>query len=207
MDPARRTVWDFWASRYDRLWVQKHSLGPTRAMVHARIGEAAPGATRFLDVGCGIGQFALEVALRRPGAEVVAVDPSRAMIDRARRDFAHPRVSHLHGFVEDVPRGDGFDVVTCQHALPYVPDAAAAVARMRDLLRPGGRVLIVHANAESAWDRFCLALVELTTTPARYRSAAAVRALIEAAGLKPGVVRRLPAPRWFVSIHLVEGVL
>ena len=38
---AKKTIWDFWAPRYHRLWVQRVSLGPTRALIHARVEEAA----------------------------------------------------------------------------------------------------------------------------------------------------------------------
>jgi len=207
LEKARaRTLWDFWAPRYDRLWVQKHSLGPSRALVHARIDEAAPEAVRFLDLGCGIGQFAREQAERRPQAEVVAIDPTPSKIERARRDFAHERVTYFQGSIEDVPGGDGFDVLTCMHAFPYVSDGRACVAQMRKLLRPGGRVLLVNANAHSLWDRFLLWFVERTTTPANYRSVQTTLELLTAAGFRPGLVRPLCKPWYLPSIHLVEGL-
>ncbi|MBM4395849.1 MAG: class I SAM-dependent methyltransferase, partial [Deltaproteobacteria bacterium] len=186
---------------------QRVSLGPSRILVHAHISEVAPGATRFLDVGCGIGQFAWELAESRPGSEVVGVDPSAAMIDRARNAFRHPRATYLHGYVRDVDPGPGFDVVTCMHAFPYIRDGGAALARIREVLRPGGRVLIVGANTENAWDRVVLRLVKLTTTPAQYRPVAEIRRLMREAGFAPGAVRRVETPFYVASIHLVEGVL
>jgi ubiquinone/menaquinone biosynthesis C-methylase UbiE len=201
-----RTLWDFWAPRYDRLWVQKHSLGPSRAMVLARIEEATPEAVRFLDLGCGIGQFAFELAEARPRAEVVAVDPTPGMIERARRDFAHERVTYLQGSIDEIPRDSGFDVITCMHAFPYVQDGAACARRMHELLRPAGRVLLINANAHTLWDRFVLWFVERTTTPAHYRSVAATLDLLTAAGFRPGLIRPLSKPWYFPSIHLVEGL-
>lgn len=203
---AGRTIWDYWAPRYDRLYVQRVSLGPSRALVHAHIDEVSPAARRFLDLGCGIGQFARELAERHAEAEVVGLDPTHGMIERARRDFAHPRVRYLEGSIEAAPADGGFDVVTCMHAFPYIPDPAAAAARFKSLLRPGGRVIIIQANAHSGFDRFILWFVERTTTPARYRSTAELAAILATGGLRPGVVRPLPRRMFVPSIHLVEGL-
>jgi 2-polyprenyl-3-methyl-5-hydroxy-6-metoxy-1,4-benzoquinol methylase len=110
------------------------------------------------------------------------------------------------GSIDEAPDDGGFDVITCMHAFPYVRDPDAAAARIRSLLRPGGRVLIVQANAHSAFDHIVLWFVERTTTPARYRSTDELCAILSRAGLRAGVVRPLPRP-WFVpSIHLVEGL-
>jgi len=203
---TKSTIWDYWAPRYHGLYVQKVSLGPSRRLVHARIEEAAPEARRFLDVGCGIGQFASELAAQRPNAEVVAVDPTPGMIERAQRDFSHPRVEYLRGSAHDVPRDDGFDVITCMHAFPYVPDADSTAGHLRELLRTGGRLLLIQANTHNLWDRLILFFVSRTTTTAHYRSTAELLRIFEGAGLRPGLVRALPRP-WFIpSIHLVEGL-
>lgn len=200
-----RTIWDFWAPRYHRLWVQRFSLGPSRDLVHRVIDRVAPDARRILDVGCGIGQFARETVERRPDAFVVGVDPAPAMIERARTDFAHDRIRYLVGRVEDVPAGEGFDVVTCQHAFPYMPDPVASLRAMHERLRPGGRVLLVNANAESARDALLLAFVKLTTTSATYWKVEEEREMMRAAGLEPGLVQPLPTPFYSATITLVEG--
>ncbi len=205
--PPPTTIWDYWADRYERLWAQHFSLTPSRELVHERLAEVAWETGRLLDVGCGVGQFAAEVADRRPGWQVLGVDPAPAMIERAERDYARPGVSYRTGFLWDVPRGDGFDVITSMHAFPYMPDKYGAMCRLRELLRPGGRLLIIGANTEGLYDRGFLLFVKLTTTRAQYLSAAGLHRLMDRAGLRPGVVRPIDAPRFIPSIQLVEGVL
>ena len=204
--PVKRTLWDFWAPRYHRLWVQRVSLGPTRALIHSRIQQVAPEARRFLDLGCGIGQLARELAERHPDAEILAVDPSSGMIERAEREFGHPKLTYRVGGIEAVADDQRFDVITSTHSFPYVPDAEAAMARMAELVAPGGRVLVVHANTENLWDWLVLKFVELTTTPAVYRSAKQVHAVMEKAGLSPGIVQPIDKAFYMPSIQLVEGL-
>jgi ubiquinone/menaquinone biosynthesis C-methylase UbiE len=206
MDPAR-TAWDFWAPRYEGLWAQRWSLEPTRRLLLAHITAVAPGATRFLDLGCGVGQLASEIARAHSEAEVLGCDPSADMIARAIRDYPSPNLRYLHGDVSCVPRGEGFDIITCTHAFPYAPDKPAVMRAATALLRPGGRLLIAQANTENAWDWAWLLVVRLTTTPSRYHSAAGLHALMRAAGLTPGVVRSVEKPAWIPSIQLVEGIL
>ena len=60
--------WDFWADRYDRLWVQKHSLGPTREYVLETLDEAVRRGevsvcAKLMDLGCGSGILAVAAAL------------------------------------------------------------------------------------------------------------------------------------------------
>jgi ubiquinone/menaquinone biosynthesis C-methylase UbiE len=128
------------------------------------------------------------------------------MIARAAQDYTAPNLGYHTGPVEVMERGDGFDAIVCTHAFPYFPDKPASMAAMAALLRPGGRLLIIQANTENLYDRGWLLIVRLTTTPSRYLSAAGLHALMQGAGLTPGVVHSVDKPRWIPSIQLVEGV-
>jgi 2-polyprenyl-3-methyl-5-hydroxy-6-metoxy-1,4-benzoquinol methylase len=202
----QRDIWDFWASRYEGLWAQRYSLGPSRRSIHEHLEVVAPDAERILDVGCGVGQLAQELAQRRPGCEIVGCDASPAMITQARSDHGAPNLSYHRGPVEGMERGTGFDAIVCTHAFPYFPDKPASMAAMAALLRPGGRLLIIQANTENLYDRSWLLIVRLTATPSRYHSAAGLHELMQGAGLQPGVVRSVDKPRWIPSIQLVEGI-
>jgi len=201
-----RTIWDFWAPRYERLWAQRYSLGPGRDLILDQLFHSAPKARRILDLGCGVGQLARAIARERPKAEVVGLDVTPSMIERAKRDYsANNLVFHL-GPLESLPHGDGFDAIVSTHAFPYLPDKRAALRSLFDLLNDGGRLLLLHANQENAYDAAWLFFVEFTTTKAEYLSTHTLQGWMAEAGFRPGVVRRVDVPRWVPSIYLVEGI-
>jgi ubiquinone/menaquinone biosynthesis C-methylase UbiE len=200
-----RLKWDFWARRYDRLWVQRAILGPTRRMVFERMRELGLAPRRVLDVGCGTGMFAAEVAERFPACEVAACDMSPAMLERARARCAGKRVTFVHGSLADIASEGGFDAITCMHVLPYLPDQAAAVAAMRNLLGRNGRLFVVNATVESPWDRAVLSVFKLLVGRAHYPSQARMRDAMHAAGLSDIQATPVPVPLWVPSITLVEG--
>ncbi len=204
---ANRDVWDFWAPRYEGLWAQRWSLGPSRRLIHRHLDAVLPDAERILDLGCGVGQLARELALGRPASEIVGCDASPEMIERAKNDYTAANLRYQLATVEALDRGSGFDAIVCTHAFPYFPDKPASMAAMAALLRPGGRLLIIQANTENLYDRLWLLFVRLTTTPSRYLGAAGLHDLMAGAGLTPGVVRPVDKPRWIPSIQLVEGIL
>ncbi|MQW75306.1 methyltransferase domain-containing protein [Nocardioides sp. dk4132] len=100
---------------------------------------------RVLDAGCGSGP--LTEALRDKGAVVSGFDLSPVMVDLARErlgEDADVRVADL-GAPLPYP-DDAFDLVVSSLALHYVEDWDAALAEVRRVLRPGGRltVSIIH---------------------------------------------------------------
>lgn len=199
-------IWDFWAPRYEGLYAQRWSLGPTRRLIHQHLERVLPEPERILDLGCGIGQLAQELAQRRPDCEILGCDASPHMIDRAVSDYPAPNLRYQIGSAEDVERGSGFDAIVCTHAFPYFPDKPASMAAMAGLLRPGGRLLIVQANTENLYDRVWLLFVRLTTTPSCYHGAAGLHELMSGAGLHPGIVLSVEKPLWVPSIQMVEGI-
>lgn len=98
-----------------------------------------------LDAGCGSGPL-MEV-LRSKGAAVAGFDLSPAMVELARErlgEGADVRVADL-GAPLPYP-DDRFDLVVASLSLHYVEDWASALAELRRVLRPGGRltVSIIH---------------------------------------------------------------
>jgi trans-aconitate 2-methyltransferase len=96
---------------------------------------APQSGERVLDVGCGTGQLTAQIAGR--GAEVVGIDRSPEMIERAKHNYPNMRieVSDATTFTVDAP----FDAVFSNATLHWVKPPEAAVARIWDALRPGGR--------------------------------------------------------------------
>lgn len=107
---------------------------------HPHILRAVPdGARRALDVGCGEGMLARE--LRRTVPDVTGIDLHEPSIDRAR---AHPGdIDYVLGdFLTHPFEPASFDVIASVATLHHM-DAATGLARMRDLLRPGGVLAVV----------------------------------------------------------------
>ena len=189
----RPDIWDFWSAHYDRLWVQRLSLAPTRAALLARLARLPPG--RLLDVGCGTGQLLDELARRPDGAawDYTGVDASAAMIACARRKHPGARLRCADVLAYQAAPGR-CDAVVCAHVFPYLPDAPAALARFADWLRPGGQLLLAQACAETAYDRLILAFVKRTTSAAVYRPVSELSALARPLFGEPGEIVRLNRP-------------
>jgi SAM-dependent methyltransferase len=101
---------------------------------------------RALDVGCGEGTLTRRLRLRVP--EVVGIDLDVASIELARVQDRTGDIRYLVGdFLTHPLELESFDAVVSVAVLHHM-DAVAALRRMRDLLRPGG-VLVVIGLARS----------------------------------------------------------
>jgi len=99
---------------------------------------------RVLDLGCGGGYFAREMA--RGGASVIGVDVSPRMIEHARAtESAEPLgIDYEVLDAADVARrfeGESFDLVTSCFALHDMPDPAHVLRGVHAVLRPAGRLI------------------------------------------------------------------
>ena len=123
--------WEKLPDAYDRAFaaLTSQSVGPL--LDAARVGKG----TKVLDVATGPGYVAAAAVAR--GAEVMAVDFSRAMVERAKRD--HPRVEFLEGDAEALAFGDAsFDAVVMNYGLLHLAQPDRALAEAHRVLRPGG---------------------------------------------------------------------
>jgi ubiquinone/menaquinone biosynthesis C-methylase UbiE len=105
-----------------------------------------------LDVGCGDGALASELARR--GAIVTGLDPDPAMIAAARRrgETAGARLRLVAGHAKRLPFADAaFDRVVAVTVLCFVRDGARAVGEMARVLKPGGRLVIGELGRWTWW--------------------------------------------------------
>jgi demethylmenaquinone methyltransferase / 2-methoxy-6-polyprenyl-1,4-benzoquinol methylase len=104
---------------------------------------------RALDIGCGTGDLARQVARRYPAATVVAADFTRPMLlnaqRRGRRATEGARVPLVRATALRLPFPDGtFDLVTNAFLARNLASLPVGLAEMRRVLRPGGTLLTLE---------------------------------------------------------------
>ena len=107
------------------------------------LDEVPEGCAEALDVGCGDGRLARELAGR--AQRVTGIDRDPGMIGAARERADSPGLSFVEAdFLEfhDESRAAGYDFISSVAAIHHM-EFAAAVGSMVRLLAPGGRLVIV----------------------------------------------------------------
>jgi len=113
-------------------------------------GRAAGRRRRILDIGCNAG--AQLASFHERGWELWGVDASETALARARERF--PTGRFVQGLIEqaDVPAGY-FDAVRTSHVWEHLPDPVGLARWCRNVLRPGGDLLLYVPNHSSLLQR------------------------------------------------------
>ena len=137
---------------YENLVNHYDTIFPAEPEIVAFLSEALKGKRRVLDIACGTGSYALELAAR--GYQVTGIDLDGSMIERAREKAgASDLVFHQADMMSiDFPGESGlpFDGAYCiGNSLPHLGDltqVAAALRGWHSLLAPGGVLLVQTVN-------------------------------------------------------------
>jgi 2-polyprenyl-6-hydroxyphenyl methylase/3-demethylubiquinone-9 3-methyltransferase len=148
-DQAEVAKFDASASGF---WDPHGEFRPLHLLNPVRLGFISARTTlkgsRAVDVGCGGGLLA--EALAGAGAQVTAIDLAPGMIEVARlhADEARLAIDYRVLAAEQLAAAQpaGFDVVTCMEMLEHVPEPAAMLATLAQLLHPGADLFVSTLN-------------------------------------------------------------
>ncbi|MEL7622702.1 MAG: class I SAM-dependent methyltransferase [Clostridiales bacterium] len=162
-------IWDRLAAKYDKLWVQKYSLEPTRRELLGRI--QALKAKRLLDIGCGTGQLIADV-LAATEIQCVGIDKSGAMIEAAKAKNLNAEFYTLDiaAPLPEAIRRDPFDVITCTHSLPYYENKKEIIHKIAGLMNEETILFFVQASVNHLYDGIVMYFIEKTAEKAEYLS-------------------------------------
>lgn len=130
-----------WTRRADT-WDRHNDVGMNKVASKAiELADVKPGMV-CVDLGCGGGRLALELARR--GATVIGVDVSAAMVERMIAQATSEGLEHVSGMVSPIEHlrldPSSADLVISNYALHHLldPDKAKVVTAAFGWLRPGG---------------------------------------------------------------------
>lgn len=180
------------------------------SLVETRPGELA------LDLSCGTGHYALELAQR--GLRVVGVDLSEPMlrVARAKAMRAGIGLSLVRADGSGLPfRAGAFDLVTIILGLEFLQDPTKTLEETHRVLKPGASLVVAILNRAGLWTlwrRLKRLFLPSIWRRATFLSFDALRGLLEARGFRDlrwrGAVRFLPLfrSRWIRYLERWEAL-
>ena len=115
-----------------------------------------PAGSRGLDVGCGVGLYALWLAETvGPGGHVLGIEPELEKVEAARAlvggRIKSGRLEFKTGDGTAIPLPDhSVDWVWCGDVLHHIVETEQALREFRRVVRPGGRIVIKESQVFSA---------------------------------------------------------
>jgi ubiquinone/menaquinone biosynthesis C-methylase UbiE len=171
-------IWNFWADKYDKLWVQKYSLRPTRNYIISSLADIINDKKiKILDLGCGPGELISELTDNYNNIEITGIDFSEKMLEISKK--RNSSANHIKMDAAELSKLNGkYDIIICTHSLPYYKEPRKVFEELYNLLNSGGRILVGFASGDSFYDKLILSMVKLTTGKANYPSDIKFRQLI-----------------------------
>lgn len=136
-----------------RLTALHRIYGPAGKRVLLQAG-LAPGM-RVADFGCGVGAVTRVLAeIVGPAGHVTGVDVSRDQLTQAARlcdeaGLTNVSFAQASATATGLPRAS-FDLVYCRFLLLHLTDPAACLREMREILKPGGTLVIEDGDLTAA---------------------------------------------------------
>ncbi|GAA2654336.1 class I SAM-dependent methyltransferase [Nonomuraea recticatena] len=140
---------DFFATNADTSPYNAYTDRPAMLQLAGDVSGA-----RILDVGCGAGHYAAELAAR--DAQVVGIDGSETLLRHAEVRVNGRAEILLHDLEKplDFAADASFDGAICALVLHHVKNRVQLLDELRRVLRPGGWLLISTTHPTADWRRF-----------------------------------------------------
>jgi 2-polyprenyl-3-methyl-5-hydroxy-6-metoxy-1,4-benzoquinol methylase len=144
-----QAAYDQW---HAQLEADEDASSPWHELIRQRLDPARDLAgKRALEIGCGRGGFACWLAgLPNGPSEVVGMDFSPKALEKARAAAERRglgRVVWREGDIQNIDAPEAsFDTVFSCETIEHVPDPRRALAELRRVLRPGGRLFLTTPN-------------------------------------------------------------
>jgi len=198
-----RGYWERHARKYD---ASMRVLGKPLPRMLALTAEAVRGKQHVLEVAAGTG--VVTTALARSAKEVVATDYASAMVEMLAFRVREAQLTNVRCEQADLyalPFAPGsFDAAVAANVLHLVPDLEGAIASLRRVLRPGGKLIVpTFCHDETMLSAVVSRVLSVTGFPGQRRfTAASLCAQLESFGLRVDRHETLPG---LIPIAYVEG--
>jgi 2-polyprenyl-3-methyl-5-hydroxy-6-metoxy-1,4-benzoquinol methylase len=143
---------------------------------------------RCLDLGCGGGHVTLDIArIVGPDGSVTGIDFDPQIVELARQDAQAAGIGNVDYHAADARAFDGgpFDLIYARFLLSHLDEPEDVLARMRQLARPGGRIVVEDIDMSGSYCH--------PHDPAHARSIELYTAAVRRGGGDADLGRRLPA--------------
>jgi ubiquinone/menaquinone biosynthesis C-methylase UbiE len=140
-------TWNEIAPRYHKRWAGK-SIGPFQSTQKLVKMAKLRRGNLVLDLACGTGAVTKEITSKigRFG-HVIGADSSQTALSIAKRSIKAKNVDFAILDAENFAFNQKFDVITCQYALFFFPNAAKALSNIKKSLRKNGTLVVATHGA------------------------------------------------------------
>ena len=159
---------EFWSGSGGDVWVDKQSemdimLNPlgTRAINKLDLS----GVTKIIDIGCGCGATTLEIAQQLESGEIIGVDISEPMLDRATQNASDLSLSNASFQVLDVQVDDmpsDYEIAFSRFGVMFFEDPYQAFSNINNSLKENGQLCFVCCQNPSLnpWQSLSLQVIK-----------------------------------------------
>jgi ubiquinone/menaquinone biosynthesis C-methylase UbiE len=144
------TIWNEVAPRYHKRWASENK-GPFASTKKLVDSVDIKKGNKVLDVACGTGVVTKKL-IQKVGktGHVIGADTSVTAIKIAKKwNNNIQNVLFVNADAENLSFAEKFDIITCQYALFFFPNASKALKNMRKSLKESGKLgMSVHGHRD-----------------------------------------------------------